>query len=868
MAAAWASVTSEALCLLYLAVSLALFVAEVVRRLQRPATPPGDDALCSSPLVGTTTPSPIVSDSECAVAEYSPRKNMCWCCSRRMAFKALLLVGCWTRAACFGLLAWSPAGLDASRGLQYLLYQAPTFVLFACFLIIVELWAEIVHADGNASGLRWLSLRVLAVAPVLLACCALVATELSAIIGALYLVLAVLYVAYGSVVVRMLRARRRAALESRALLHRCSHERPLARTVELRVGLTALLVAGSFLARGAICAWLLAAGSARLPPWWDLAYYPLAEVAPLAVLLALLYQPPGMRRSHHRRVPTPLRAAMPLVYARYSVVLVELAIVLLAFVTLLGVYLYGADLHIKANRIAGHQAEQAAAPLPKTFVLPVTSRTPAKNQASRGTCWIFATVGHIESSYRRNGFAKGFLAADEYVAFSEQAYGIGFVNYCKDKVGVDPWCVAGPAKGTPTDGRPEWLYYVGPKVRQYILPTAVCPYSPTEDRELECAGLGAATRANPVSLRIRGVESAHTVDSIKRLLLEKQTALPWDHAIYDATYTIPCSDRRTGLHNSSQCAQCAHPCRESSDGCCARLVLPGYTNEGVFSLHGWPVAAGGHAMLVVGWNDELRVDTGLPGEMREHTTGGFILKNSWGSRGHSVGYWAREHSLTDEAFICPAEASARTWLPANATCMLRQAADPVACSGGAVKVVRKQWVHGATVLKCGKITDPVTARVLGWDGCRQGMRYVLAADPDNKGEVYVTVPRNSDGYVQFDLVEWDPADPAGTARLIRTGGTTWYGLENLLTPVKIVGNSEEQCGYYFMPYETLTEGNIRYPVTGTDVATVLYVDIEWDDSSYLVNKNNAALNYSLIHKSTKKMKETKFQGPFDWNAEV
>ena len=43
----------------------------------------------------------------------------------------------------------------------------------------------------------------------------------------------------------------------------------------------------------------------------------------------------------------------------------------------------------------------------------------------------FATTGILEGSYRENGIKKGFLNADEYVAFSEQAYAIGVVDYCQ-----------------------------------------------------------------------------------------------------------------------------------------------------------------------------------------------------------------------------------------------------------------------------------------------------------------------------------------------------------------------------------------------------------------------------------------------------
>ena len=37
--------------------------------------------------------------------------------------------------------------------------------------------------------------------------------------------------------------------------------------------------------------------------------------------------------------------------------------------------------------------------------------------------WDFATIAMLEHSYRLQGIAKGWLQPNEYVRFSEQAYG-------------------------------------------------------------------------------------------------------------------------------------------------------------------------------------------------------------------------------------------------------------------------------------------------------------------------------------------------------------------------------------------------------------------------------------------------------------
>lgn len=76
---------------------------------------------------------------------------------------------------------------------------------------------------------------------------------------------------------------------------------------------------------------------------------------------------------------------------------------------------------VDTSKIANAIVDPATEALPESFVVPYTARTPTKDQGHRGTCWIFSTLGVLEGSYRKNGYEKGYLKDDEYVAFSEQA---------------------------------------------------------------------------------------------------------------------------------------------------------------------------------------------------------------------------------------------------------------------------------------------------------------------------------------------------------------------------------------------------------------------------------------------------------------
>ncbi len=57
--------------------------------------------------------------------------------------------------------------------------------------------------------------------------------------------------------------------------------------------------------------------------------------------------------------------------------------------------------------------------------------TPVKFQAKRGTCWDFTTLGILEQTYRRQGAENGWLKELDYVIFSEHAYGVAVIEYCR-----------------------------------------------------------------------------------------------------------------------------------------------------------------------------------------------------------------------------------------------------------------------------------------------------------------------------------------------------------------------------------------------------------------------------------------------------
>ena len=501
--------------------------------------------------------------------------------------------------------------------------------------------------------------------------------------------------------------------------------------------------------------------------------------------------------------------------------------------------------------------------LPEIYLVPATARTPVKNQQQRGTCWIFATIAMLEGSYRKSGYERGYLAENEYVSLSEQVLSIGLVDYCT-KNPENKYCLGGPAKNTSSDGDPSWIYYMRDEVAKYITPDAVCPYTPSEEEQFECPDFAKGVEGNPLKFELKDIRAAYTIKQIKELLLEKQQAMAWGHLVLDAAFDIPCSDPTNPKAGSEECTKCLHPCTASSDGCCSQYVASGYTQDGIFRTFKQPAIGGGHAMTIIGWNDNFRVESGIRGHDPVKSVGGFILKNSWSpARGHSAEYWAQQISTIEENTICPGETNAKTWMPATVSCMLKDA-NVTTCAPNAFKYVRDHWVRGATTLKCSGRSKAV-ANALGWGDCDPTKHYALAALDSDSMTPWVTVRPDSEATMVFHLLEWDPENTTEGAKLVETNQTTWYGIESLLTPVEIVGNSDD-CGVYFMPYETFLQSDAMYPTYGHDTPSVTYFEVEWDKSSYLKNAAKGTYSYELLKNSTHKYIFPPFHGPYDLDA--
>ena len=98
----------------------------------------------------------------------------------------------------------------------------------------------------------------------------------------------------------------------------------------------------------------------------------------------------------------------------------------------------------------------AASPSAHKFA--ITGVTPTDFQMNRGDCWLFATVGLLEDSYRRYGVARGWLKPDEYLHMSRQAFGVAVLDACLHHNSACAFAIY--TGSSTTGGEVELIYYL------------------------------------------------------------------------------------------------------------------------------------------------------------------------------------------------------------------------------------------------------------------------------------------------------------------------------------------------------------------------------------------------------------------------
>ncbi|EQC29934.1 hypothetical protein SDRG_12479 [Saprolegnia diclina VS20] len=512
-------------------------------------------------------------------------------------------------------------------------------------------------------------------------------------------------------------------------------------------------------------------------------------------------------------------------------------------------------LHAQMLAMSSVKSPKHAAPVPAIETLPhkyaVENVTPRKTQDLRGTCWDFATISVLEYSYRQQGIARGWLAPDEYVSLSEQAYGADLLQLCttKDK----SKCYLTATQNTTEGGFIEEFALVSNDVA--VFPDAICPYTPWPGNDTVCPGLTDAARAsNPLKATVNGLKEYFDVQDIKAALFREKRALGFSTTMAEITRYIPCVGELTKDPRCDVASPLCTLCPPGIPTTCCVTTTGGedYNMDGEFTSHYGMEAEGGHAMTIVGYNDEYTTKDGY--------TGGYILKNSWWdgvdpplgpvhARGsHSIRYFLQEISEFEERFNCPNSANPANWYQ---------------CQG------RVGVIHADA--DAGVIRAPINASLVAFDECLSEDTRRDAASSFSPLHLSCTndalCKANATYFVRNSTAVGDGFQTFCFFEYVRDGNSSDVCLPAMLptdlahafAPIEAEAyvNNPDVCGFYFYPYAKQRAGAaLGWEVSADDL------DVTWAPQSYAANAHKfPTLDYTLVRQSTKVQKTAPVLGP-------
>ncbi|ETV84765.1 hypothetical protein H257_03862 [Aphanomyces astaci] len=488
--------------------------------------------------------------------------------------------------------------------------------------------------------------------------------------------------------------------------------------------------------------------------------------------------------------------------------------------------------------IQREQRHQVPAILPSKFA--VQNVTPRRDQGHRGTCWDFATISTLEWSYRDHGLRNGWLQSDEYVAFSQQAYGIEVMRLCTGEP-TSPQQKACRTAGSnisnnSTDGgEPALLYYLRNGLKNSLLPTAVCPYF-KEGHDHDCPGLDEALALNPVRFNVKSIRTLYDTPSIKQHLALNQQSMIVGTPEVNVNHYYPCigpflADRHCQLETCTLC-----PPSFALTTCCVPVFDGDNPNmEGEYFAHAGMVLDDGHAMELVGYNDAF--------QNHEGEVGGFIVKNSWvpaeNTGSHSLQWWLQDVSAWGERTICPNSYNPINWYACGGvedelTAFPGASEGIDACMSNVTRMFAKTNVQTLD-LKCSdatkcKVSDDVTYYVR--NTTTWGDRMTL-------------------------MCMWEHDAKTGSARDFCLIPMLEQNLAATFKPKVVLDNDPDRCGFNFLSYEAVTQYKTLFGDFEVDS-----FDIEWHPSSYVANAADYPhFDYSLLRASTLRQHQTDLDGP-------
>lgn len=497
--------------------------------------------------------------------------------------------------------------------------------------------------------------------------------------------------------------------------------------------------------------------------------------------------------------------------------------------------------------------------LPAAYGVPLHIRNPATNQWGRGTCWCWSMLYILETQYREQGIKQGFLKENEYVKFSIQAFAATVGNYCRAHP-TEKVCGYGKfLKGSTNDNQVEAFPYFLEAIQGLnlsLMPDTVCPYVPIPSNvtDFQCDNFAEANKSNPIRFTFKGMTTVYDTRAIKQLLFEKKHPLGIGTPLGTISFTVKCSE--DAYKNHPQCVNKVYRCPDTEDEqYCARLEYQGRTKDGTFvtiDSAERQTNFGGHAMNVVGYNDNWRYNARISSEKSvQPAKGTLILHNSWRADGHSVEYLLGERTLENEQTSCPNHRAPENWIPATLECATENRDDVHKCSKDILRVRGHGLTDGVDVLNCTS-SDKFY--------CDSSLQYVLKRREGDSEDV--DVYELDSGLHDIGFIAWsDKVAP----HEVRIKTLPFWALDRYFTVAgKVVENDPNECGFYALPYQVVENMRRRSWDLFDNFKSSDY-EVEFAPSSYLRSPESKAYNTKWLEESTYTQEYPEMNGPIPFN---
>ena len=472
--------------------------------------------------------------------------------------------------------------------------------------------------------------------------------------------------------------------------------------------------------------------------------------------------------------------------------------------------------------------------LPTKFILNFSLRFPITNQGSRGTCWLFQIIELLESSYKLNGYKLGFLLKNEYIKFSKESLGVLMVQKCLKFPNSNPCIKSMRIKNTTQGGSTEELIDFikeWPEFSKFILPESCCEYQDLPENEMICLNLNNYLLNNPIEFSIKNIFSSYNILKIKEYLIKNHLPLGISLTLPVQRYYFDCNNIK--FKNFSSCKQFELPCPNNISKYCTFLDYKLYkmTNiDFIYQFAGQFIPGSPHALILIGYNDNFIPKRSISYSNSTFLKGGFILKNSWGNKGHSFEYLMNEISEEEEEKLCPNIDDVSKWIPATFQC-INETKNHLKCSNDLFINRGNKIINYSDELICINSTH-----------CNLNDTYILLRKNDYSNEV--DIEWSSEGVPLPKLIKLN----SNSIPEIVTFNT--IPIQHLYYALKLkeIDINNLKCGYIFLGYDIINELLKRRIGPSRSFFSTIGLDIEWKNYSYYKNSIKK-YNYEMLKKS-------------------